>query len=153
MNSGKISSNKSSQTGQGQVLNSDRMSGHAIACRWSLRFDDFFVSQSIYLKWPISVSPFEVVIIPSFSKNDSSNLKKAMKVYDELKGAGIDVLLDDEEDNMANKFKKHDLIGIPFQIILGSKSQKDKYEFKEIDGDSKMLDLSNILTELKKYFV
>tara|TARA_B100000029_G_scaffold497230_1_gene564554 strand:- start:3081 stop:4403 length:1323 start_codon:yes stop_codon:yes gene_type:complete len=105
------------------------------------------------MKWPLTVAPFDVVIIPSFNKNNDLNLKKAMKVYDELKGAGIDVLLDDEEDNMANKFKKHDLIGIPFQIILGSKSQKDKYEFKEIDGDSKMLDLSNILTELKKYFV
>ena len=53
---------------------------------------------------------------------------------------------------MANKFKKHDLIGIPFQIIIGSKSQKDEFEFKEIDGNSKMLNTTNILKELKKYF-
>jgi len=105
------------------------------------------------MKWPTSVSPFDVVIIPSFNKNDDSNLKKATKVYDELKKNGIDVLLDDVEENMANKFKKHDLIGTPFQIIIGSKSQKDEFEFKEIDGDSKMLNTAKILKELKKYFV
>ena len=60
---------------------------------------------------------------------------------------------DDVEENMANKFKKHDLIGVPFQIIIGSKSQKDEFEFKEIDGKSKMLNTKNILKELKKYFV
>ena len=105
------------------------------------------------MKWPISVSPFEVVIIPSFSKNDSSNLKKAMKLYEELKLSGIDVLLDDIEENMANKFKKHDLIGIPFQIIIGSKSKENEFEFKEIDGESKMLTTSQIQKKLKKHLV
>jgi len=105
------------------------------------------------MKWPTSVSPFDVVIIPSINKNDDSNIKKARKIYNELKKNNIDVLFDDVEENMANKFKKHDLIGIPFQIIIGSKSQKDKFEFKEIDGNSKMLNTTNILKELKKYFV
>jgi len=105
------------------------------------------------MKWPTSVSPFDVVIIPSINKNDDSNMKKARKIYDELKKNNIDVLLDDVEENMANKFKKHDLIGIPFQIIIGSKSQKYEFEFKEIDGNSKMLNTNNILKELKKYFV
>ena len=80
-------------------------------------------------------------------------MKKAFKVYNELKKNKIDVLLDDVEENMANKFKKHDLIGVPFQIIIGSKSQKDELEFKEVNGDSKMLSMGNILKELKKYFV
>jgi len=105
------------------------------------------------MKWPTSVSPFDVVIIPSINKNDDSNLKKAIKLYNELKKNGIDVLLDDVDENMANKFKKHDLIGVPFQIIIGSKSQKDEFEFKETDGDSKMLNTNNILKELKKYLV
>ncbi len=105
------------------------------------------------MKWPISVSPFDVVIIPSINKNDDTNLKKSYKIYDELKKNGIDVLLDDIEENMANKFKKHDLIGIPYQIIVGSKSQKDEFEFKEIDGNSKILNIKKILKELKKYLV
>jgi len=105
------------------------------------------------MKWPMPVSPFDVVIIPLFNKNDDSNLKKAMKVYDQLKEKGVDVLVDDLEENMANKFKKHDLLGIPLQIIIGSKSQKNEFEFKEIDGDSKMLNTTEILKELKKYLV
>ena len=76
------------------------------------------------MKWPISVSPFDVVIIPAVSKNDKSNMTKALKIYKELKKKGIDVLLDNADDNIANKFKKHDLLGIPFQIIVGSKSNE-----------------------------
>ncbi len=105
------------------------------------------------MKWPVSVSPFHVVLIPSINKNDDTNLKKAMKIYDELKKNDIDVLLDDVEENMANKFKKHDLIGIPFQIIIGSKSKNNEFEFKEIDGNSQMLNTTNIIKELKKYLV
>tara|TARA_Y100001970_G_scaffold251334_1_gene324032 strand:+ start:16986 stop:18308 length:1323 start_codon:yes stop_codon:yes gene_type:complete len=105
------------------------------------------------MKWPISVAPYHVVIITSINKNDDSNIKKAKKIYNDLKKNGIDVLLDDVEENIANKFKKHDLIGIPFQIIIGSKSKKDEFEFKESDGNSRMLDTNNILKELKKHFV
>ena len=101
------------------------------------------------MKWPKSVSPFDVVIIPAINKNDNSNLDKAKKVYKELKNKGIDVLLDDVEENISNKFKKHDLLGIPYQIIIGSKATKDQFEFKEIDKDSHMLDLNKIIKLLK----
>ena len=36
------------------------------------------------MKWPISVSPYEVAIIPMISKNDNSNLTKSQKIYKEL---------------------------------------------------------------------
>ena len=101
------------------------------------------------MKWPKSVSPFDVVIIPAINKNDSSNLDKAKKIYNELKNKGIDVLLDDVEENISNKFKKHDLLGIPYQIIIGSKSTNDQFEFKEIDKSSQMLELSKIIKLLK----
>ena len=101
------------------------------------------------MKWPISVSPFDVVIIPAVNKNDKSNMIKALKIYKELKKKGIDVLLDDADNNIANKFKKHDLLGIPFQIIVGSKATKDKFEFKEIDKKSQMLNLNKIIKLLK----
>ena len=50
---------------------------------------------------------------------------------------------------MSNKFKKHDLIGVPYQIIIGSKSEQNKFEFKELNLDSKMLSLENIKSQLK----
>ncbi len=101
------------------------------------------------MKWPKSVSPFDVVIIPSINKNDITNLVKAKKLYEELKKNNLDVLLDDIDENISNKFKKHDLLGIPFQIIIGSKSSKDLFEFKEVNSESKMLDLNQIIKQIK----
>ena len=101
------------------------------------------------MKWPKSISPFDVVIIPSISKNNKENLQKAEKIYKELKKQNIDVLLDDVDENMSNKFKKHDLIGIPYQIIIGSKSDKDKLEFKELNSENEMLSLESIKSKLK----
>jgi len=102
------------------------------------------------MKWPKSISPFDVVIIPSISKNNKENLEKAEKIYKVLKKQNIDVLLDDVDENMSNKFKKHDLIGIPYQIIIGSKSVEDKFEFKELNSQSEILSLDKIQVKLKK---
>ncbi len=102
------------------------------------------------MKWPKPISPFDVVIIPSISKNNKENLQKAEKIYQDLKKQNVDVLLDDVDENMSNKFKKHDLIGIPFQIIIGSKSEENKFEFKELNSASEMLSLENIKSKLKK---
>ena len=102
------------------------------------------------MKWPKPISPFDVVIIPSISKNNKENLQKAEKIYKELKKQNIDVLLDDVDENMSNKFKKHDLIGTPFQIIIGSKSEENKFEFKELNSESEMLSLENIKSKFKK---
>jgi len=102
------------------------------------------------MKWPKPISPFEAVIIPSISKNNKENLQKSEKIYQELKKQNIDVLLDDVDENMSNKFKKHDLIGIPFQIIIGSKSEENKFEFKELNSESEMLSLEDIKSKLKR---
>ena len=102
------------------------------------------------MKWPRPISPFDAVIIPNISKNNKDNLQKAKKIYQELKKQNIDVLLDDVEENMSNKFKKHDLIGIPLQIIIGSKSEGNKFEFKEINSESEMLSLEDIKSKFKK---
>jgi prolyl-tRNA synthetase len=106
--------------------------------------------QNNIMKWPKSVSPFDVVIIPSISKNNQENLKKAHNIYNELKKQNIDALLDDIDENMSTKFKKHDLIGIPYQIIIGSKSEENKFEFKEINNESYLLDVQEIIKKLKK---
>ena len=100
------------------------------------------------MKWPKSVAPFEVVIIPSISKNNKENLTKSIKIYEELKKQNVDVLLDDADENMSQKFKKHDLIGIPYQIIVGSKSTEDKIEFKEVNSESSFVDLKDIKSKL-----
>ena len=105
--------------------------------------------QKNVMKWPTSISPYDVVIIPSINKNNNENLEKAEKIYKELKKQNIDVLLDDVDENMSNKFKKHDLIGIPYQIIVGTKSTEDNFEFKEVNAESSILNLKDIKSKLK----
>jgi prolyl-tRNA synthetase len=102
------------------------------------------------MKWPKSVSPFDVVIIPSINKNNSESLEKAHKIYNELKDEKIDVLLDDVNENISAKFKKHDLIGIPYQIIIGAKSEDNKFEFKEVGEEVEILSLKEIKHKIKK---
>ena len=102
------------------------------------------------MKWPREVSPFDVVIIPVINKNDNSNVEKAKILYKSLIEKGIDVLFDDIDENISNKFKKHDLIGIPYQIIVGSKSTKDKFEVKEVGKESQVLEINKIINLLKK---
>ena len=98
---------------------------------------------------PKAVSPFDVVIIPSINKNNSESLEKSNKIYRELKEDKIDVLLDDVNENISAKFKKHDLLGIPYQIIIGSKSEVEKFEFKEVGKEAVMLSLKEIKEKLK----
>jgi prolyl-tRNA synthetase len=102
------------------------------------------------MRWPTSVSPFDAAIIPSLQKNDKSIYEKAIKIYNYLKDNKIDVLLDDTDEHLSAKFKKFDLIGIPYQIILGSKSTDNKFEFKDINKKSEILSLEEIKNKLLK---
>jgi len=68
--------------------------------------------------WPVPIAPFEVEVIPVNVKN-SEQMETAEKIYRELKEKGVDVLFDDRNERAGFKFKDADLIGIPFQIIVG----------------------------------
>jgi len=105
--------------------------------------------QKDVMKWPKSVSPYDVVIIPNINKNNKQSLETAVKIYKELKKQKIDVLLDDVDENMSAKFKKHDLIGIPYQIIIGSKTEENRFEFKEVGEDANLLNLEKIIEKIK----
>ena len=100
------------------------------------------------MKWPQSVSPFDIAIIRSLQKNDKTNYEKAQKIYNEFVKNNIDVLFDDTDEHLSAKFKKFDLIGIPYQIILGSKSKDDKFEFREVNGKTETLTLQEIKNKL-----
>ena len=68
--------------------------------------------------WPIQVSPFEVIIIPTNLK-DPIQRDLAEQIYNNFLINKIDVLLDDREDRAGVKFKDAELIGIPVQIVVG----------------------------------
>ena len=105
------------------------------------------------MNWPISVSPYECAIIPIINKNDSSNLEKANKIYNYLKDKKVDSIIDDTDENFSSKLKKFNLIGIPFQIMIGKKSEGNLFEFNEIGKKSKNLsidDIAKIIINKKK---
>ena len=58
-------------------------------------------------------------------------------------------MFDDIDESMSSKFQKHDLIGCPFQIVVGSKSKNDEAEFKEIDNKINLLKIKEIINKLK----
>ena len=96
------------------------------------------------MKWPFCVAPYELAIIPMITKNDTSNLDKAEKVFKLFESKKIDTIIDDTDENISSKMKKFNLIGVPYQIIIGKKSEGDSFEFKEIGKDTQILSISQI---------
>ena len=97
------------------------------------------------MNWPISVSPYECAIIPLINKNDNSNLEKALNIYKYLNEKKIDTIIDDTDENFSSKIKKFNLIGIPFQVMIGKKSEGDLFEFNEIGKEVKRLSIEDIV--------
>tara|TARA_Y100001968_G_scaffold171859_1_gene157241 strand:- start:1470 stop:3248 length:1779 start_codon:yes stop_codon:yes gene_type:complete len=78
--------------------------------------------------WPIQISPFEIIIIPTNLK-DPIQRELTDEIYEDFKKNNIDVLLDDRDDRAGVKFKDADLIGIPFQVTIGRDSINKEVEF------------------------
>ena len=105
------------------------------------------------MKWPMSVAPYDVAIIPLINKNDNSNLEKGNNIFKHLNNKNIDSIIDDTDENFSSKIKKFNLIGVPYQILLGKKSDGDLFEFKEVGKDPKNLSIEQItkfITEQKE---
>jgi len=97
------------------------------------------------MKWPISVAPYDCVILPLINKNDNTNLEKANKLNNFLYQNKIDTIIDDTDESFSSKIKKFNLIGIPNQIMIGKKSEGEVFEYKEIGKESKILSASQIV--------
>lgn len=74
--------------------------------------------------WPVSVAPFKVSIV-NLNIHDQNCNEIAHNIYNELKRENIEVLLDDTDERPGSKFATHDLIGSPWQIIVGPKKAQD----------------------------
>jgi prolyl-tRNA synthetase len=110
------------------------------------KFDD----KNEIMKWPLSVAPYDIALVPMINKNDTSALDKAVNINKELIKNNIDALIDDTEENYSSKIKKMNLIGAPYQIIIGKKSEGDLLEFKEIGEETQNLSLTKIIKIIKK---
>jgi len=86
------------------------------------------------------------------TKMDEETLKAEgyYKIFEYLKSKNIDVIIDDTEENISAKIRKFNLIGIPYQLILGNKTDGDLFEFKEINGETQKLNIEEVASQILK---
>ena len=87
--------------------------------------------------WPVPVAPFEVGLV-NLKSGDKDTDAAANAVYEKLTNAGIDVLYDDTDERAGGKFATMDVIGLPYQIVIGPKGVKaGEAEIKTRKGGAK----------------
>ena len=101
--------------------------------------------------WPLSVAPFAVGLI-NVKVGDAKTDAACADLYAKLTAAGVDVLYDDTDDRAGAKFAKMDLIGLPWQIIVGPKGvEKGEVEVKNrANGARESLSLEAAINVLEK---
>lgn len=81
--------------------------------------------------WPVSVAPYEVSVIPLDPKKEDC-AAATDKLVQELIEAGLDVVVDDRDERPGFKFADNDLMGFPFQIVIGKRGLKNgTFELKD----------------------
>ncbi len=102
------------------------------------------------LIWPVAVAPFTIGI-SVLDVNSDEEISKANYLYNELTKQGIDVILDDRNERIGVKFKDFDLIGIPYQIVIGKKISDGIVEFKQrTNSETKLLKLEKTIDYIKE---
>ena len=74
--------------------------------------------------WPEPVAPFKVGLI-NLKAGDAGTEAQCMKIYKALEAKGVDVLYDDRDERPGAKFAVMDLIGLPWQVIIGPRGLKE----------------------------
>ncbi len=75
--------------------------------------------------WPAAIAPFEVVICPVGWGKSQAVRDEAQKLYDTLRAAGIDVILDDRDERPGVMFADWELVGVPHRVTLGDRGLKE----------------------------
>jgi prolyl-tRNA synthetase family II len=76
------------------------------------------------LRWPVQVAPFTVTVI-LLSTRDEAARGTAETIYESLRSAGIDAIIDDRDERPGVKFKDAELTGIPVRVSVGSRDLAD----------------------------
>ncbi len=94
--------------------------------------------------WPVAIAPYEVLVVPVNTKDEAST-QKAEAIYEELKKAGVEAVIDDRNERPGVKFKDADLIGYPLRVVVGPKTLAEgKLEVKvRRTGEVQMLPLDS----------
>lgn len=79
--------------------------------------------------WPMALAPYHA-IVTIVNPREEEQVALGEQIYQALKSAGVDALLDDRDERPGVKFKDADLIGIPVRVTVGKKAAEGLVEFK-----------------------
>ncbi|GIK96089.1 MAG: proline--tRNA ligase [Alphaproteobacteria bacterium] len=99
--------------------------------------------------WPEPVAPYHVGLV-NLKVDDANCTRVCDDVYGKLKGAGVEVLYDDRDERPGAKFADMDLIGLPWQLVVGPRGlAAGKVELKRrATGEKQELSLDSALARL-----
>ncbi|WP_026878774.1 proline--tRNA ligase [Ignatzschineria larvae DSM 13226] len=101
--------------------------------------------------WPKAIAPFTLSLIPMNYGKSELVKETTDKLYDELLTLGIDVLLEDRNIRPGEAFSDHELIGIPYRVVIGDRTLKNgEVEFKaRTDEAATMVPVTEIVNVIK----
>ncbi len=100
--------------------------------------------------WPKKIAPYQIIILSL--GNDDKVKAKSTAIYEELKEAGYEVLLDDRDERAGVKFNDSELIGIPLRLTIGSRSLENGEVEAMVREDSRKLkiELDNLYPKVEE---
>jgi prolyl-tRNA synthetase len=100
--------------------------------------------------WPDAVAPFHVALL-NLRVGDAAVDAACLQLYAMLEAAGLEVLYDDRDERAGAKFATADLIGLPYQVIVGPKSLAEgNVEIKwRKSGGREVVPIANVISRLK----
>jgi len=98
------------------------------------------------IRWPEAVAPFTVVIL-NLKQGGADTDAACERLYAALTAKGVDTLYDDRDERPGPKFANADLIGVPWQILVGPRGLAEgKVELKNrFDGSRDLVSLADAL--------
>jgi prolyl-tRNA synthetase len=99
--------------------------------------------------WPRRIAPFDVIVTVTNIKQDDIR-GAGERLYEELRRAGLEVLLDDRDERAGVKFKDADLIGVPFRVTVGKKVSEGRVElFDRASKQSEDVGLDDVVAQVQ----
>src|SRR5439155_2813953 len=101
------------------------------------------------IKWPDAVAPFKVALL-NLKQGGADTDAACEHLYRDLTAKGVEALYDDTDQRPGAKFATADLIGIPWQVLIGPRGLAEgKVEIKRrADGSRDLLSLADALGRL-----
>lgn len=98
---------------------------------------------------PENIAPFKVQIVPKMDNEEKVEMAK--KLYTKLKENGVEAILDDRENlNIGSKIKDCKVLGTPYLVVLGDKTEGENLKLENIKtGEKETITVDELIKKLK----